>query len=84
MRADKIGDEFGVKYIIKGAGDEYQRIDDLKATSERLKALADDTLTRSARVSQEVSTLLSTNDPLEGRITRLDPAGARSCRYTLR
>ena len=54
-----------------------REIDDLKATSERLKALADDTLTRSARVSQEVSMLLSTNDPLEGRITRLDPVEAR-------
>lgn len=32
LRADKIGDEFGLRYIIKGAGDEYQRIDDVKAT----------------------------------------------------
>ncbi len=29
LRADKIGDEFKVKYIIKGSGDEYQRISDL-------------------------------------------------------
>lgn len=30
LRADKIGDEFKVKYIIKGSGDEYQRIHDLE------------------------------------------------------
>lgn len=34
LRADKIGDEFGIRYIIKGAGDEYQRIDDMKATGD--------------------------------------------------
>ena len=33
LRADKIGDEFGVKYIIKAGGNEYQRINDLKATN---------------------------------------------------
>lgn len=32
LRADKLGDEFGVQYIIKGGGDEYQRIVDIKAT----------------------------------------------------
>jgi imidazolonepropionase-like amidohydrolase len=32
VRADRIGDEFGVQYIIKGGGNEYQRIDDMKAT----------------------------------------------------
>lgn len=32
LRADKIGDEFGVQYIIKASGNEYQRIDDMKAT----------------------------------------------------
>ncbi|MEO8147388.1 MAG: amidohydrolase family protein [Bacteroidia bacterium] len=32
LRADKIGDEFNVKYIIKGAGDEYQRINEIKNT----------------------------------------------------
>jgi len=26
LRADKVGDEFGVQYVIKGGGDEYQRI----------------------------------------------------------
>ncbi len=32
LRADKLGDEFGVQYIIKGGGDEYQRINEIKAT----------------------------------------------------
>jgi imidazolonepropionase-like amidohydrolase len=32
LRADKIGDEFGVQYIIKGGGNEYQRIKDIVAT----------------------------------------------------
>jgi imidazolonepropionase-like amidohydrolase len=32
LRADKIGDEFGVQYIIKGGGNEYQRIKDITAT----------------------------------------------------
>jgi imidazolonepropionase-like amidohydrolase len=32
MRADKIGDEFGIQFIIKGGGDEYQRIDEIKTT----------------------------------------------------
>jgi imidazolonepropionase-like amidohydrolase len=35
LRADKIGDEFGVQYIIKGGGDEYQRINELKATKAK-------------------------------------------------
>jgi imidazolonepropionase-like amidohydrolase len=32
LRADKIGDEFGVQYIIKASGEEYQRMDEMKAT----------------------------------------------------
>jgi imidazolonepropionase-like amidohydrolase len=32
LRADRIGDEFGVQYIIKGGGNEYQRIGDIAAT----------------------------------------------------
>ncbi|WP_138990553.1 amidohydrolase family protein [Larkinella sp. C7] len=36
LRADKIGEEFGVQYIIKSAGDEYQRIDEVKATGASL------------------------------------------------
>ena len=33
LRADKIGDEFGVQYIIKSGDNEYQRIKDMKATN---------------------------------------------------
>lgn len=36
LRADKIGDEFNVKYIIKGTGDEYQRINEIKAMNDAL------------------------------------------------
>jgi hypothetical protein len=36
LRADKIGKEFGVQYIIKGAGDEYQRIDEIKGLGNSL------------------------------------------------
>ena len=32
LRAKKIADEFGVQYIIKGGGNEYQRMDEMKAT----------------------------------------------------
>lgn len=32
LRADRIGDEAGVQYIIKAGGNEYQRLDDIKAT----------------------------------------------------
>ncbi|MBM3442526.1 MAG: amidohydrolase family protein [Bacteroidetes bacterium] len=32
LRADRIGDEFGVQYIIKGGGNEYQRIAAIAAT----------------------------------------------------
>ena len=32
LRANKIGDEFKINYIIKGSGNEYQRLDDIKAT----------------------------------------------------
>lgn len=33
LRADKIGDEFKVNYLIKGSGNEYQRLDDIKASN---------------------------------------------------
>jgi len=33
LRADRIGDEFGVHYIIKGSGNEYQRIPEMAATN---------------------------------------------------
>ena len=36
VRADKIGDEFGVQYIIKSNGNEYQRINDILATKSTL------------------------------------------------
>ncbi len=36
MRADRVGDEFGVQYIIKASGKEYQRIEDVKATKAPL------------------------------------------------
>lgn len=32
LRADKIGDEFGVQYIIKAGGNEYQRLNEMAAT----------------------------------------------------
>lgn len=36
LLADKVGDEFGVQYIIKGSGDEYQRINEIKKTGASL------------------------------------------------
>lgn len=36
LRADKLGDEFGKQYIIRGGGDEYQRIAEIKATNAPL------------------------------------------------
>lgn len=36
IRADRIGDEFGVQYIIKGTGNEYQRIKEIAATKATL------------------------------------------------
>jgi imidazolonepropionase-like amidohydrolase len=36
LRGDKIAKEFGVQYIYKGTGDEYQRLDDIKATNSSL------------------------------------------------
>ncbi len=33
LRADKVGDEFGVQYVIKAGGNEYQRINEVKATN---------------------------------------------------
>lgn len=32
LRADKVGDEFGVQYIIRGGGNEYQRIPEMAST----------------------------------------------------
>ena len=36
LRADKLGDEFGVQYIIKTKGDEYQRIEEIKKLNAKL------------------------------------------------
>jgi imidazolonepropionase-like amidohydrolase len=36
LRADKVGDEFGVQYIIKANGDEYQRIAEVKGSGAKL------------------------------------------------
>lgn len=36
MRADKIGDEFGIQYIINTRGDEYQRVAKIKRTNASL------------------------------------------------
>ena len=33
LRADKIGDEFGIQYVILGGGDEYERIKDIKKSN---------------------------------------------------
>ena len=36
LRADKIGDQFGVQYTILAGGDEYERIEDIKKTNAKL------------------------------------------------
>jgi imidazolonepropionase-like amidohydrolase len=36
LRADKIGDEFGIQYIIRGGGEEYQRLAEIKSTGAKL------------------------------------------------
>ena len=36
MRADRLGKEFNINYIIKGDGDEYQALDDIKKAGNRL------------------------------------------------
>ena len=36
LRADKLGDEFGIQYIIKGSGDEYQFAQEVKNTNAPL------------------------------------------------
>ncbi len=36
LRAARLGKEFGVTYLIKGNGDEYQRLDEIKATGSSL------------------------------------------------
>ena len=36
LRADKIGDAYGIQYVILGGGNEYERIKDVKATNASL------------------------------------------------
>ena len=36
FRADQLGDEFGVQYILRGSGNEYQRLAEIKATNASL------------------------------------------------
>ncbi len=36
LRADRLGDEFGVQYVIKGNGDEYRRLEAVTATGAAL------------------------------------------------
>ncbi|HKK41072.1 MAG TPA: hypothetical protein VJ963_01600, partial [Bacteroidales bacterium] len=36
LRADMIGKEFGISYIIKGGGDEYQTIEDIRNTGDKM------------------------------------------------
>ena len=36
LRADKVGDEFGIQYVILGGGDEFEKIADIKATNAKL------------------------------------------------
>ncbi|MDD3721091.1 MAG: amidohydrolase family protein [Lutibacter sp.] len=33
LRADKVGDEYGIQYVIVGGGDEYENIEEIKATN---------------------------------------------------
>ena len=35
VRADKVGDEFGIQYTIVGSGDEFERIQDIKNTNAK-------------------------------------------------
>ncbi|MBI5008608.1 MAG: amidohydrolase, partial [Bacteroidia bacterium] len=36
LRADRLGKEFGINYIIKGGGDEYQSLTDIKKSGNKL------------------------------------------------
>jgi imidazolonepropionase-like amidohydrolase len=60
LRADRIGDEFGVQYIIKAGQTEYQRIADMKATK------ASFILPLNFPVAQDVE------DPAEARFVALN------------
>ena len=36
LRADKVGDEYGIQYTIVGGGDEFEKINDIKATGAKM------------------------------------------------
>lgn len=36
LRADKVGDEYGIQYTILGGGDEFEKINDIKATGAKM------------------------------------------------
>ena len=36
LRADKVGDEFGIQYTILGGGDEFEKINDIKETGAKM------------------------------------------------
>ncbi len=60
LRADRIGDEFGVQYIIKAGQNEYQRIKEMKSTN------ASFILPLNYPVAQDVE------DPVEARFVSLE------------
>lgn len=59
LRADRIGDEFGVQYIVKGGGNEYQRIQEMKASGA------------SFILSLDFPEAMDVEDPLEARFVAL-------------
>lgn len=36
LRADKVGDAYGIQYVMLGGGDEYERINEIKATNAKI------------------------------------------------
>jgi imidazolonepropionase-like amidohydrolase len=60
LRADKIGDEFGVQYIIKGGGNEYQRMREMAETKA------------SFILSLNYTAAMDVDDPNELRFVGLD------------
>jgi len=60
LRADAIGDEFGVKFIIKAGGNEYQRIEEMKATGNAFI------------LSLNYPTAMDVDDPNDVRFVGLD------------
>ena len=60
LRADKIGDEFGVQYIIKGGGNEYQRMREMAETKA------------SFILSLNYPAAMDVDDPNDLRFTGLD------------